>query len=65
MEYTMSDQPADIKPSDPKPTDLKARIVYVGLTVVFIAEFGEFVCLRVWHVIQPVAVYIEQLIKHQ
>ena len=45
-----------------RPPDLKTRIVYIGLTTVFIAEFGEFVWQKVWHVIQPVAAFVQQLI---
>ena len=47
-----------------KPSDFKTHIVCAGLTIVFVVEFGEFVCLKVWHVVQPVAVYIQQLIQH-
>ena len=37
----------------PQPPDLKARIVYAGLFIIFIAKFGKFVVLEVWDAVGP------------
>ena len=37
----------------PPPADLKARIVYWGLTLLFIVKFGKFVLLEIWDAVGP------------
>jgi hypothetical protein len=35
------------------PPDWKTRVVYWGLGLIFVVEFGQFVFERVWHVVGP------------
>ena len=34
-------------------SEWKARLVSLGLFIIFVVEFGEFATAKVWHVIAP------------